>query len=297
MKISGFTYIRNGKTLDYPFIESIRSALPACDEMIVVVGDSTDGTREAVEAIGSEKIRIIDTVWDDELRKRGRIFALQSNLGLDHITGDWGLHIQADEVLHESAAPLLRKAMEKHLHDKRVEGFILPYHHFWGYHHVINSRRAHRFEVRVVRNNPLIRSFNDSQGFRMYPSAEAYAAGDPGRKLRVKKIPTHIHHYSRVRDPELEMKKVKHFARYWHQDEWIEKKFAGTDEWDYENIDRLRPFPKKDHPAVMQERVSQSKLRINYKRPKFHAKRWFLYHFGRLTGWHIGERRNYKLIR
>lgn len=53
MRIAAFTYIRNGFSYQYPFVESIKSALPIVDEMIVVVGDSTDGTREAVEAIGS----------------------------------------------------------------------------------------------------------------------------------------------------------------------------------------------------------------------------------------------------
>ena len=48
MKISGFTYIRNGIKLGYPFVQSISSLLPIVDEMIVVVGDSDDGTREAV---------------------------------------------------------------------------------------------------------------------------------------------------------------------------------------------------------------------------------------------------------
>ena len=32
MRVSGFTFIRNGTMLGYPFVESIRSALPLCDE-------------------------------------------------------------------------------------------------------------------------------------------------------------------------------------------------------------------------------------------------------------------------
>ncbi len=59
MKISGFTFIRNGTLLGYPFIESILSALPICDEFIVAVGDSEDDTLARIQAIGSNKIRII----------------------------------------------------------------------------------------------------------------------------------------------------------------------------------------------------------------------------------------------
>ena len=68
MRVSGFSYVRNGFTYGYPFIESILSVLPLCDEFIMVVGDSTDGTREAVEKINSPKIKIIDTVWDETMR-------------------------------------------------------------------------------------------------------------------------------------------------------------------------------------------------------------------------------------
>lgn len=68
--ISGFTYVRNGLTYGYPFSASIKSLLPLVDELIVVVGDSDDGTREAVSAIRDSKIKIIDTVWDHELREK-----------------------------------------------------------------------------------------------------------------------------------------------------------------------------------------------------------------------------------
>ena len=35
MKISGFTFVRNGMKYDYPFLESINSLLALCDEVIV----------------------------------------------------------------------------------------------------------------------------------------------------------------------------------------------------------------------------------------------------------------------
>src|SRR5437868_3557038 len=102
MKISGFTFIRNGFKLNYPFLEAIESILPVCDEMIVVVGNSEDGTREAVENLHPSKIHIIDTVWNDSLREGGKILAQQTNLALDSISGDWGFYIQGDEVVHEN---------------------------------------------------------------------------------------------------------------------------------------------------------------------------------------------------
>ncbi len=43
MGITGFTTIRNGIVQGYPFLETIASALPICDEFLVSDGYSTDG--------------------------------------------------------------------------------------------------------------------------------------------------------------------------------------------------------------------------------------------------------------
>src|SRR6185436_13189614 len=102
MTISGFSYIKNGFTYEYPFLQSIQSILPICDEFVIAVGNSNDGTKEAILAIGSPKIRIIDTVWDEQLRSNGKIFAQQANIALMNTKCDWAFHIQADELIHEN---------------------------------------------------------------------------------------------------------------------------------------------------------------------------------------------------
>ena len=107
MTISGFSYVRNGFEYGYPFLEAIQSILPICDEFVVAVGDSTDKTREAIEKLNSPKIKIIDTIWDMNLREGGKIFAQQANIALDNTTGDWAFHIQADEVIHEKDLPVI----------------------------------------------------------------------------------------------------------------------------------------------------------------------------------------------
>ena len=64
MKVCGFSFVKNGVKFDYPVVEAITSILPICDKFIVAVGDCNDGTRALIESIGSDKIEIIDTVWD-----------------------------------------------------------------------------------------------------------------------------------------------------------------------------------------------------------------------------------------
>ena len=56
MKISGFSFVRNGIKLGYPVIESIKSILPICDEFVVSVGKSEDDTLEQIQAINDPKI-------------------------------------------------------------------------------------------------------------------------------------------------------------------------------------------------------------------------------------------------
>lgn len=300
MKISGFTYIRNGFTYDYPFIESIKSALPLCDEFVVAVGNSVDGTREAIENIGSDKIKIIDTVWDENLREGGKMFAMQANIALDAISGDWGFHIQADELIHEDEVELIRNEMLNYLNDTEVEGIVFDFYHFYGGYDLIGTtRRWHRREVRVIRNTPLIRSYKDSQGFRIYPSVEKYKEGHDGRPLKVAKSVAHIYHYSYARNPVLMRKKDSYFHSFWHDDKWLEKNISAQSEFDYHNIDDLTVFTGT-HPRYMKERISKKDWEFHYdrSRAKFSSpKHRFLYFVEKKTGWRVGEYRNYKIVR
>ena len=55
MKVSGFSFIKNAIKYQYPIVEALQSILPLCDEVIVAVGDSEDGTRELVASIDQKK--------------------------------------------------------------------------------------------------------------------------------------------------------------------------------------------------------------------------------------------------
>ena len=60
--ISGFTFIRNGVELGFPFEASIRSILPLVDEFVVVVGKSNDDTLQRIQDLQDPKIRIIESI-------------------------------------------------------------------------------------------------------------------------------------------------------------------------------------------------------------------------------------------
>jgi len=103
MKVSGFTFVRNAVLYDYPIVEAIQSILPLCDELVVAVGNSDDETLELIQSISNPKIKIIETIWDDSLRKGGAVLAVETQKAFEAISSksDWAVYIQGDEVIHE----------------------------------------------------------------------------------------------------------------------------------------------------------------------------------------------------
>jgi len=287
MRISGFSFVRNGVLYDYPFIESISSILPLCDEFVVAVGDSRDNTRERIEAIGSPKIRIVDTVWDENTRSGGTILADQTNIALQHIDGEWGFYLQGDEVIHEADIPIIRAALEQHHGDARVEGLLFRYLHFYGSHEYVgNSRKWYRHEVRIIRSGIGIESWGDAQGFRR-----------ANQKLHVKLIDASIYHYGWVKPPAVQQAKQKSFNRFWHDDEWVTKNVGEGELYDYSSGGRLQLFDGT-HPKVMKERVVAQNWNFDHDpaRARIRLKDRVLDGIENLSGWRIGEYKNYELI-
>lgn len=297
MKISGFSYVRNGVDYDYPFVEAIQSILPICDEFIMVLGDSTDSSREAILDIGSPKIKIVDTVWDMNNRKGGKVFAQQANAGLDHITGDWAFHIQADEVIHESDLPKIVDAIHQYDADIEVDGLLFPFTHFWGsYDYIRTSRRVHKHEIRVFRNDKVIRSYRDSQGFRKYTSVAAYDAGEKGTKLNVKKVDAVVHHYNGVRSNVVQNKKIYTFNSMYKQEQSTTN--TNIEAFDYNNVDRVAKFTGQ-HPGVMKKRIEAFNQPFTFdpKKSKWKLKDRLIQPLEDLLGIRVGEYRNYKLLK
>ena len=257
MKVSGFTFIKNAVQFDYPVIESIRSILPLCDEMVVAVGDSSDNTRELISAIDSDKIRIIDTIWNPKLREGGAVLADETNKAYQAITEnpDWCFYIQGDEVVHEKYIKVIREGMERWKDDLGVDGLLFKYKHFYGsFDYVATSSKWYRNEIRIIRKNAEFFSYRDAQGFRK--------VGD--EKLKVKKLDAEIYHYGWVRPPVTMMDKKRNFGNYWGGDrvtEAFNKENSGA--FDYSQIDALEIF-KGIHPMVMKDRIAKMNWKFDY---------------------------------
>ncbi len=134
MKISGFTFIRNAIKNDYSIVEAITSILPICDEFVVAVGQSEDHTLGLIQGIKSDKIRIIETIWDDTKREGGHVFALETDKAYQAISpdADWAFYIQGDECVHEDDLNGILEAIKEHQENPEVEGLLFKYRHFYG---------------------------------------------------------------------------------------------------------------------------------------------------------------------
>jgi hypothetical protein len=157
MKVSGFTFLRNGQKLGYPFAASIRSILPLVDEFIVALGPCDDDTEKMLREIGDPKIRIITTQWNEKIQPdyslKGFVYGQQKSIALFNCTGDWAFYLEGDEVVHENDLPKIRAAMEKYLADPCVEALAFDYLHFYGNANTYAwSPRWYRSEVRIIRN-------------------------------------------------------------------------------------------------------------------------------------------------
>ncbi|MGB0663344.1 MAG: glycosyltransferase [Pontibacterium sp.] len=238
MKVSGFTFIRNGNMLGYPFLESIRSALPICDEFVVVLGKSDDGTEEALKSINDPKIRIVHSHWNEKMQDRGYVYGQQKMIGMFNCTGDWLLYIEGDEVLHENECQNIRQTMERHLNDPEVEAMYFDFFHFYGTPNQVGVS-GYRRAPRVIRNS--IRS--------IAPDGLFFVVLDKNKKGRYPKAVhagANIYHYGHVRSVADMQEKIDQVSKYWDKPA---EPFPG-----YGNIDTavLRPF-KGTHPAIVSD--------------------------------------------
>ena len=290
MKIAGFTIIKNAVVNDFPIVEAIKSILPVVDEMIVLIGDSTDAPIALIESIGDPKIKIHHSVWDKNLRKGGVVLAVETDKAFQYIDAsfDWAFYIQGDEVVHEKYHSTIIDACHKYKSDNAVQGLLFKYKHFFGtYDYVGDSRKWYAHEVRIIRNNKKITAYRDAQGFRIGKT-----------KLPVAAINASIYHYGWVKSPEQMRKKQKESSVFWHDDTQMQKIISSPDYYDFSGFDSLEKFTDS-HPAVMKERIIQKNwvIDLDISKKKFSLKNLILYYFEKWTGIRPFDFRNYKVIR
>jgi hypothetical protein len=280
MKISGFTMVKNAAKLYYPIKESIESILPIVDEYVIALGDCDpdDTTLSEINSIRSDKIKIIHTVWDINQYTRGTENAHQTDIAKEHCTGDWLFYLQADELVHEKYLPYIVEQCKQYLDDKEVEGLLFKYIHFWGdYNHYQVAHGWYQQEIRIIRNQKDIHSWESAQSFRRIPDFDGadYRQQKGTFKLKVAEIDAYIYHYGWVRPPNLMQNKNRSLQTIHKGEERISEEYkTKTSYYDYGPLGKAKKF-KDTHPKVMQKVLDKFnwKDQLNYTRKETHPNR------------------------
>ncbi|MDI1239361.1 MAG: glycosyltransferase [Polaromonas sp.] len=240
ISISGFTFIRNGVELAFPFEASIRSLLPLVDEFVVAVGRGNDDTLARVLAIGDPKIRVIETLWNERMADRGFVYAQQKMIAQYSCTGDWAFYLEGDEVVHEEDLAAIRASVERHHNNPAVEALVFDYHHFYGSAQWVSvSPGWYRRECRLIRNT--IRSYAPDGQYWLV-TTEHKRPRNPQAAL----ANAHIYHYGWIRRNEDMQKKLDQVSKYWADSTTMQIKYSQFD------ARALEAF-KGSHPKAVQE--------------------------------------------
>lgn len=284
MQISGFTLVRNATQLDFPLEASLRSLLPVVDELVVNVGRSTDDTLARVRAVDDARIRIIESDWDT--RRGASMLADETNRAMQACRFPWGIYIQADEVLADGGAQLLATTIRRIDADRRVEGVLVDYVHFYGgFDLVAGNRKWYRREVRAIRLDAGVHSYRDAQGFRV---------GGDNRRVRAVRSGAVMHHYGWARP-------VSALAAKRAADGEIVPGLLNDPNrpllpW----IPGISTFTG-DHPAAVRDWITARRAHERLIEPfvfhRAHVRLAASLWLERLTGWRPFEYRNYKVFR
>jgi len=246
MKVSGFTFIKNGVILGYPFLESILSVLPIVDEFIVNVGDSEDDTLEQLKNIKNKKVKIIQSSWNDTMRDKGYVYGQQKMIAQFNCTGDWLFYVEGDEVYHEDDLANIRASMEEFQNNPKVEALAVSFYHFYGNQNTyLDSPGWYRSEARILKNN--IRTYAPDGLFWL-----VLKSNKVGRYPNAKEINAHCYHYGWIRNEQQMQLKSDKVHKYWNT-----SKPALID---YSQIDSkiLKEFTGA-HPKIMLQRFGKDK--------------------------------------
>jgi len=132
IKVSCIILARNLISQGYPFVETILSVIPYCEEMIICEGYSNDGTYGVLKKLGriyEDKIIIKRKKWKSNKRIRSHIFSQILNEAVEESSGDYILKLDPDHVFDKETIETLLFLANMY---PKVKIFHLPYLYFVG---------------------------------------------------------------------------------------------------------------------------------------------------------------------
>ena len=285
MKVSAFTFIKNGEILGYPFIQSIKSILPIVDEFVINVGSGEDNTLEVIQAINDPKIRIIQSCWNDNMKNRGYVYGQQKMVAQFNCTGDWAFYIEGDEIYHENDLDRIYMSMKENLDNPEVEALIFDFYHFYGNaNSYLDSPGWYRSEARIIKNS--LRTYAPDGLFWL-----VLDRNKTGRYPRAKHTGAKCYHYGWVRSEAQMNLKSEKVQKYWGGE---------ANKIDYSKMDQsiIKEF-KGSHPKIIQDWIPNDiglfTVDPSYKLTKKQKKHRIMIIFEKLFGLELSKK-HYKLV-
>lgn len=241
-RLFGFTLLRNGVKYDYSFKESLLSLEPIVEKTYLALDAGEDTTAEAVKSLPS--VHIIPSQWDMFLAK-GLVLSVETNKALDALKADhgteehnWGIYLQADEVLHEDDYEILKRDIEE-ADRTGCDAVSFRYLHFWQtHHHLAIAKNWYPQEIRAIKLKSEVRSYGDAQSFQGH--------------TKIFFTEARIFHYGHVRDQNVYRKKMEDMSKLYDADA-TKSKYYNQKDRDKDYTDCILYYGT--HPQVMKERI------------------------------------------
>src|SRR5215216_3686938 len=109
MRLSLYTFVRNGLRYDFHVVQMLKHHLGLADEIVVNEGYSTDGTYEQISSI-DPRIRVFRSDWGAQQGMDW--YRSFKEAARQRCTGDWCLYLDCDEFIPEWQFGALRQRLE-----------------------------------------------------------------------------------------------------------------------------------------------------------------------------------------
>ena len=112
--LGGSLFVRNAIRYDYCVKEAVASLAALCDDVFILDCQSEDGTTDMLGDYISANFKNVryqtNGNWDcgKDYHKLSKL----ANMCINHLRTDWHFMLQADEVIHESSFPAIRRLIE-----------------------------------------------------------------------------------------------------------------------------------------------------------------------------------------
>lgn len=188
MKLSIYTFVKDGLYFDFHVTAMLKHHLPLADEIIVNEGYSTDGTYEAIKDL-DPKIRISRNHWD---RSDPATWHIKfKNHAREMCTGDWCILLDCDEFIPEWEFASLRDKLQNASHSV----FKADYKNFYGNYKVYLAHNPRlKYKYIIHRNLPEMEIWGDGSNVRLKGASmtDTTVYGDAFFE---------VHHFGEVRNP------------------------------------------------------------------------------------------------